>query len=508
MSQFRQVADIQTASMLKLPVPELRGGRPTVVRAPCSAELKAIVNELVARAERLRSGRVNPRDDNMLMVTTDGRKAALDLRLHDSSLPDHPYSKVNLAVAEVERVWRETADQRSAQLVFCDLSTPNGKHGFNVYDDMRDKLVRKGIPEREIAFIQNFDSDAAKAALFRDVRHGRVRILFGSTAKMGSGTNVQQRLIALHHLDAPWRPADVEQREGRILRQGNLNPEVRVYRYVTAESFDAYMWQCLETKAKFIAQVMTGDTSLRRLEDVDGAALTYAEVKAIASGNPLVIEKANVDAEVARLTRLRSQHVEANYRLRTQVRHMTDEVPRLERRAESLGQDLLRRVDTRGDNFRIELGSETITDRGIAGELLNRLGDRLKGLQSERSLGRFAGFDLCAVADFTGELQLALKGMATHTARIQATAHGTTRALEHVVNHLDDTLAQTVDQIAQARKRLVDLKEQVDLPFEYGVRLSELVSRQQELVVALDLTKNHAKGATDETAETTEAKQK
>lgn len=507
MSQFRQVADIQTASMLKLPIPELRGGRPTVVRAACSPELKHIVTELVARAERLRTGQVNPRDDNMLLVTTDGRKAALDLRIYDSSLPDHPFSKVNLAVAEVERVWRETADQRSAQLVFCDLSTPSGKREFNVYDDMRDKLVMKGIPTDEIAFIQDYDSDAAKAALFRDVRNGRVRILFGSTAKMGSGTNVQQRLIALHHLDAPWRPADVEQREGRILRQGNLNPEVRIYRYVTAESFDAYMWQCLETKAKFIAQVMTGDTSLRRLEDVDGAALTYAEVKAIASGNPLVIEKANVDAEVARLTRLRSQHVEANYRLRTQVRHMTDEVPRLERRAESLGQDLLRRVDTRGDNFRIELGSETITDRGIAGEMLNRLGDRLKGLQSERRVGRFAGFDLYAVGDFTGELQLALKGAVTHTARLQTTAHGTTRSLEHVVNHLDETLAQTVDQIAQARKRLVDLKEQVDLPFEYGVRLSELVSRQQELVVALDLTKNQAKGATDEITETTAANQ-
>jgi hypothetical protein len=178
--------------------------------------LKHIVTELVARAERLRNGQVNPRDDNMLLVTTDGRKAALDLRLYDSSLPDHPFSKVNLAVAEVERVWRETADQRSAQLVFCDLSTPSGRRDFNVYDDMRDKLVMKGIPADEIAFIQDYDSDAAKAALFRDVRNGRVRILFGSTAKMGSGTNVQQRLIALHHLDAPWRPADVEQREGRI----------------------------------------------------------------------------------------------------------------------------------------------------------------------------------------------------------------------------------------------------------------------------------------------------
>jgi hypothetical protein len=209
----------------------------------------------------------------MLLVTTDGRKAALDLRLHEPSLPDHPYSKVNQAVAEVERIWRETAEQRLTQLVFCDLSTPTDGQGFSVYEDMRDKLQARGIPAAEIAFIQDYDSDAAKLSLFQsDVRAGRARILFGSTQKMGTGTNVQAKLIALHHLDAPWRPADVEQREGRILRQGNLNPKIQIYRYVTEESFDAYMWQTLETKARFIAQVMTGETELRRIEDVDGAA--------------------------------------------------------------------------------------------------------------------------------------------------------------------------------------------------------------------------------------------
>jgi hypothetical protein len=242
MQMFRQVADIQTQTMLKLPVPDLRGGKPAVISAPCSPELKQIVQSLVERAEALRTGRVDPREDNMLLVTTDGRKAALDLRLHDPRLPDHPDSKVNQAVATIERVWRETAAERSAQLVFCDLSVPTGGQGFSVYEDMRDKLIARGVPAADIEFIQDHDSDAAKLQLFRDVRAGRVRILFGSTQKMGTGANVQERLIALHHLDAPWRPADVEQREGRILRQGNQNTEVQIYRYVTEQSFDAYSW--------------------------------------------------------------------------------------------------------------------------------------------------------------------------------------------------------------------------------------------------------------------------
>ncbi|MCU0982632.1 MAG: helicase, partial [Pirellulaceae bacterium] len=273
MQMFRQAADVQTAQMLNLPRPTLENDKPAIRNAPATPELREFVQELAARADRLRTARVDPRVDNMLKITSEGRKAALDLRLIEPSAGDDPSGKVNLAVENILRIWQETTDRRCAQLVFCDLSTPKNR-GFSVYRDMADKLQARGIPEREIAFIQNFDSDASKLALFKDVRAGKVRVLFGSTQKMGSGTNVQERLIALHHLDAPWRPADVEQREGRILRQGNKNPVVSVFRYVTEGSFDAYMWQTLETKAKFIAQVMTGDMTIRRVEDLDSAALT------------------------------------------------------------------------------------------------------------------------------------------------------------------------------------------------------------------------------------------
>ena len=275
----------------------------------------------------------------MLKITSEGRKAALDLRLMLPSAKDDPQSKVNLAVENIYRIWEATKDDRLTQLVFCDLSTPKDK-GFSVYDDMAEKLVKRGVPQAEIAFIQDYDADNAKLALFRSVNAGKTRILFGSTQKLGSGTNVQERLVALHHLDAPWRPADVEQREGRILRQGNKNSAVQIYRYVTEGSFDAYMWQTLETKAKFISQVMSGDMTIRRIEDLDSTALTYAEVKAIASGNPLVIEKAQVDAELMKLTRLRSAHAEEQYRIRANLRHSHEEVQTMHRAADELATGL------------------------------------------------------------------------------------------------------------------------------------------------------------------------
>jgi N12 class adenine-specific DNA methylase len=490
MQQFRQVADIQTQKMLKLPVPELRTGKPIVVSAPCSPELKDIVQSLVERAEALRTGRVDPRVDNMLLVTTDGRKAALDLRLHKSYLPDHPNSKVNQAVAGIERIWRDTVDQRLAQLVFCDMSVPTGGRGFSVYEDMRDKLLARGVPAEEVAFIQDHDSDAAKLLLFRDVRAGRVRILFGSTAKMGTGTNVQERLIALHHLDAPWRPADVEQREGRILRQGNLNPEVQIFRYVTEESFDAYMWQTLETKARFIAQVMTGESDLRRIEDIDGAALTYAEVKAIASGNPMVIEKAGIDAEVARLTRLRTQHLETQFRLRSQVRHHTEEVPRLERRLEEVRRDIAARQDTRGDTFVMVIEGQTIRDRGIAGELLLRLAERVKATRTNRQAGHFAGFQVVIAHNFMTGADIVIRGAGTHTANVGSTALGTIRSVEYAVQNLEEVAAGLEQRIAEARKRIFDLEVQTGQPFEYERKLITLAERQREVDDALDLTKN------------------
>jgi N12 class adenine-specific DNA methylase len=492
MQRFRQVADIQTQKMLKLPVPELRTGKPIIVSAPCSKELKDIVQSLVERAEALRSGRIDPRQDNMLLVTTDGRKAALDLRLHQPELPDHATSKVNLAVDTVERIWRDTQEKRLAQLVFCDLSVPTNGQGFSVYEDMRDKLLARGVPADEIAFIQDHDSDAAKLLLFKDVRAGRVRILFGSTQKMGTGTNVQQRLIALHHLDAPWRPADVEQREGRILRQGNENPEVQIYRYVTEESFDAYMWQTLETKARFIAQVMTGENELRRIEDVDGAALTYAEVKAIASGNPMVIEMASVDAEVARLSRLRTQHIETQFRLRTQVRHLNDELPRLERRLAEIEDDIRIRHDTHGDAFVMEIDRQEIRDRGIAGELLLRHTERIKLARGDRQVGRFAGFQVFLSHNFMSGADIVLKGAGTHIAKVGTSALGTIRSVEHALQSLEESATAVQARITETRQRIEDLKFQTEQPFEYEAKLAALSKRQDEIEDALDLTKNQA----------------
>ena len=492
MQIFRQTADVQTAQMLNLPRPKLEGEKPAIRNAPASAELKEFVESLAKRAEALKSGRVDPREDNMLKITTEGRKAALDLRLMKPGLPDDPQSKVNLAVENIHRIWEATKDDRLAQLVFCDLSTPQDR-GFSVYRDMADKLKRLGIPEGEIAFIQDYDADNAKLMLFRSVRAGKVRVLFGSTQKMGSGTNVQERLVALHHLDAPWRPADVEQREGRILRQGNKNSSVQVYRYVTEGSFDAYMWQTLETKAKFIAQVMTGDMTVRRLEDMDSAALTYAEVKAIASGNPLVIEKAKVDAELIRLTRLRSAHAEEQYRIRSSLRHSHEEVETWTERLANLREDLTLRQDTSGDHFRIELEKQVLDNRGIAGELMLRRAEKIKHRFGEDiRIGQFAGFDLFIRSGFNNTAELILRGKNSYSTRVTDTALGTIRSLESAVQGFEERAVRLEADIRDSRKRAVELEAKIGAPFEKEDRYHHLVKRQSEIEEQLDLTKNQA----------------
>ena len=492
MQMFRQAADVQTAAMLNLPRPKLENEKPTIRNAPPTPELKEFVQSLAARAERLRTSRVDPSIDNMLKITSEGRKAALDMRLVRASAPDEPSGKVNLAVENILRIWSETTDRRCAQLVFCDLSTPKDK-GFSVYRDMADKLRARGIPENEVAFIQDYDSDASKLALFKDVRSGKVRVLFGSTQKMGSGTNVQERLIALHHLDAPWRPADVEQREGRILRQGNKNPVVSVFRYVTEGSFDAYMWQTLETKAKFIAQVMTGDMTIRRVEDLDSAALTYAEVKAIASGNPLVIEKAQVDAELMRLTRLRSAHAEEQYRIRSNLRHARDDAESSTARLANLRLDIEGREDTSGDNFRIELDGQIITNRGVAGELLIRRAEKLKARSGDDvRVGKFAGFDLFIRVGFIGDPDLVVRGKNTYAAKVTDTALGTIRSLESTVQGFEERAGKLESAIADAQKRATELEGRVGAKFDREERYQELTKRQSEIEEQLDLTKNQA----------------
>ncbi|MGH7976888.1 MAG: DEAD/DEAH box helicase [Limisphaerales bacterium] len=503
MQIFCQVADIQTAATLKLPVPEIQTGKPEVIRAPATPELKAIVQGLVKRAEAIRNGRVHPSKDNMLKITSEGRKAALDLRVLDAKAKDHPNSKINLAADKIFQIWNDTHEHRCAQLVFCDLSTPSKlRRQFSAYDDLKAKLVARGVPTEQIAFMQDFDSDVQKHILFKDVKSGKIRVLIGSTQKMGAGTNVQERLVALHHLDAPWRPADVEQREGRILRQGNFNKTVGIYRYVTEGSFDAYMWQTLETKAKFIHQVMTGDTHIRHIEDIDSRALTYAEVKAIASGNPLVIEKASVDAEVMRLNRLRSQHADTQYRIRSDLRKLVEKIPVSKQHIENLKLDMAQRIDTHGDAFQIQLEKTTFKDRNQAGELLARIARRATGAQNQFDIGSFAGFELSVRSSVWGRVEFVLKGKNHYALDSTETTLGTVRSLEYFVQNMEDRLAHEQGELANSEKQRGELENKIGQPFEHEAKLQSLGERQKKLESALDITKNQA--ASSLAAEATE----
>ena len=490
MQQFRQMADIQTAETLQLPVPKLREGKAEIVSAPATPELKSYVASLVKRAERLRNGRVDPSEDNMLKITGDGRKAALDLRLVGWKR-DHPENKLSLAARNIFGIWEETKEQRLTQLVFCDLSTPKpGLKEFSAYDDLKLKLMRLGIPAEEIAFIQEYDTDAAKSTLFKQVRSGQIRILMGSTAKMGTGTNVQKRLIALHHLDAPWRPADIEQREGRILRQGNDNPWVLIFRYVTEGSFDAYMWGVLETKARFIGQVMTKHSHVRRLEDLDAPALTYAEVKAIASGNPLVLEKAQIDAEVMRLTRLRSQHSEALFVTRNSLRRAFEEIPILQRRIADIETDIATKQETKGDAFSIEIEGRTYRDRADAGAVLNGMVKKHLLTIKPVQIGSFAGFRLAIWPERTQEVRI--EGKLSYWANVSDSSLGTVSSLEYAVRSLPESAAGLRKRLIETQRRIEELQPHIDKPFPHEEKLQTLMSRQQEIINALDLSKNQA----------------
>lgn len=501
MQQFRQVADVQTADMLQLPIPKLETGRALTVSAPCSQRLKKFVESLVKRAEKIKGGKVDPKDDNMLKITSEGRLAALDMRLIFPTAPDAPDSKVNLAVEKIHRLWLDSTPQKSAQLVFCDLSTPKkGGQPFGIYEDIRAKLVARGVPEKEIAFIQDHDTDAAKAALFKSVREGETRILLGSTLKMGEGTNVQQRLIALHHLDAPWRPSDIEQREGRILRQGNTSEFVSIFRYVTEGSFDAYMWQTLETKAGFIAQVMKGDATMRTAEDVDSTALSYAEVKAIASGNPIVIEKAHVDAEVIRLNRLRRQHQDGQHSIRMRIRHTEDTIAETEAFILRLQADLAARTPTRGDQFAMAIDGKTYDERIKAGRQLVFIGAALKPSQSTRHIGSIAGFPF-SLHRLDARIELRLHGRNTYTSTVSDSPQGAIGSLEHALGQMDSELTESQETIPRLRRRVEELHGQLRAPFEHQEKLEAAEKRQHVIIAALDLSRNQASAKVDEQAE-------
>ena len=501
MSMFREVADIRTAEMLNLPVP--KACKETVTAKPTN-DLKAYVQTLVERAEKIRNGLVGPSEDNMLAVTNDGRKAALDMRLIDPFACDHDGSKVNLCAQTVRGVWVETAGFKGTQIVFCDLSTPQSDGRFSVYQDLRHKLVEMGVPGAEIAFIHDFDSDSAKEELFKAVRDGRVRILLGSTGKMGVGTNVQTRLVALHHLDAPWRPADVEQRECRIIRQGNLNEEVRIYRYVTEGSFDAYIWQTLETKARFIAQVMQGDTGMRSAEDVELAALSYAEVKALASGNPLVLEKAGVDTELAKLSLLKSQWDQQQWRNKQELAALPKRIETIQQRIAAIEADIAVRQNVSGNRFAIEIEGKRHTDRTEAGKAILHA---VHGVRygSERVIGRLAGFPIVVKAAEIREFgkRLLIRGGIDYEAGRAETPIGFVKVLENTLHQMELVLEEEREHLARTEKRMADILIEVAKPFDKAERLTWLQQRQREIDAALDLTKGDLAAA--EEAEASEA---
>lgn len=504
MSIFRQVADIRTRSMIKLPTPEIKGGKPTVITCAASPELKDYTAELVKRAEDIRNGKVKPEEDNMLAITNEGRKAALDMRLIDPTLPFDPNGKVAKATENIVRVWKETSEVRGTQLVFCDLSTPKSK-GFSVYTDLRQRLVDAGIPDAEIAFIHDYDSDTAKGLLFRNVRAGRIRVLMGSTQKMGMGTNVQKRLKAIWHMDAPWRPADVEQRDGRGLRAGNMHAEIELGRLVTEGSFDAYVWSLLETKARFIEQVMTASQGMRTVEDLSMGALSFAEIKAIASGNPLVLEKATVDAMVMRLSMKRNEWEESRWRLDRKMKNNVRDIAAMRKSMPTvlLNSEEVTQAFQAGLEFKPASGwSEKAMQFS---DLESKLGtqifiaSRLRGKLSSCVVGSIAGFNLEIEEDFHGPV-LALvsrrdRSLYYYIDRSGVTMYdsfGTGTLVVSKLKSLADLAARLEDQIKRLDEENESIVKQQQCPFEEEEQLRAAMLRQREIESELDLDKDQA----------------
>ena len=504
---FRSVGDVQTADMLKLPQPELENGKPTIVAAPASPELKAFIATLTERAEKLKKERVDPSVDNMLKITGEGRKAALDMRLVDPAAVLTTETKIDMAVSRIFGVWQGNKDKRSTQLVFSDLSTPDPGR-FNVYDEIRSKLVKAGVPASEIAFIHDATTDAAKKMLFDAVNAGRVRILIGSTEKMGAGTNVQRRLVALHHLDAPWRPRDIEQREGRILRQGNTNSAVQIYRYVTEGSFDAYMWQTLETKARFIHQVMRGETSVRAAEDLEGGALTYAEIKAIASGNPAVVEKIKIDTEIRKLDQLRTVHANEQRRIRWELRDLPRQITEAKEQLAQFEADIARRNANDPGEFIMTVGKRIFSGKGARDDAANALTAAVLSWGNDQTLeprASFRGFEILSRGRATGDSrvpEIFVRGAATYSANLNATnAVGTVQSIEHALRNLDKLAADQRTGVTRTEKALADYQAQVDRPFEHEECLQQLLARQAEINALLDLDKGDQQGAAQDEPE-------
>ena len=489
MSVFKNVADIQTADMLKLPVPEAHYHN---IALKPSEYQKEIVASLAERAEKVRNREVDSSVDNMLLITNDGRKLALDQRLVNPMLPSDPNSKAAKCAENVFEIWQRTADKRSTQMIFCDLSTPKDDGTFSVYDDIRAKLLELGVPENEIAFIHNAKSEVQKKDLFGKVRSGQVRILLGSTQRMGAGTNCQQKLVALHHLDCPWRPSDLQQREGRIIRQGNENPEVDIYSYVTEGTFDAYLYQLVESKQKFISQIMTSKSPVRSAEDVDEQALSYAEIKALASGNPMIKEKMDLDIEVSKLKLLKANHLSQKYALEDAIsKGFPKQIAETQARIAGYGADIAtvkENTHPNGDGFSpLTLAGVTYADKKEAGAALLTMCQTMLSPEATQ-IGSYRGLTLELAFDtFAREYRLTMIGQLRHTVTLGTDVFGNLQRMDNALEGLPIKEQTCREQLSNLQTQLETAKTEVQKPFPREAELNTKTARLEELNSLLNL---------------------
>ena len=499
MSMFKEVADIKTSDQLHLPVPEAKFE--TVVAKPSEIQ-KEMVQELSKRAADIHSGIVDASVDNMLCVTNDGRKIGLDVRLMNPMLPDDPNSKLNVCVQNVLKIWEEGKDQKLTQLLFCDLSTPKNDGNFNVYDDIRKKLVAAGMPENEIEFIHNADTEAKKAALFSKVRSGDVRVLLGSTAKMGAGTNVQSRLVAVHHLDVGWKPSDMTQRNGRIIRQGNMNKEVKVFNYVTEGTFDAYLWQTLENKQRFISQIMTSKSPVRSCEDVDEQALSYAEIKALCAGNPLIKEKMDLDVQVAKLKVLKADHQSQKFRLQDKL---LTKFPADIRETNAYIAGVKADAQLAAAHPQVQEGFCGMTIKGVTYDEKKTAGERLVLACSElpnaeeKVIGSYRGFELSLRFDtYRSEYQAILKGQRRYPVPLGTDPLGNIIRLDNSLNNFPERINSAENELATLHQQQAAAQIEVEKPFPQEEELAEKSARLAELNAQLDVDEKHHEPEQDE----------
>ena len=510
MAMFKEVADIQTADMLNLPVP--KANYHNIVLKP-SEQQKEMVEALGKRAERVRNRMVDSSVDNMLLITNDGRKLALDQRLLNPMLPDSDTGKINACAENVFEIWQRTADQRSAQMVFCDLSTPGKERPIemteneqgtfemasfqNVYDDLREKLIARGIPAEEIAFIHDANTDVQKKELFGKVRSGQIRVLLGSTQKMGAGTNVQHKLIALHHLDCPWRPSDLQQREGRIIRQKNENDEVDIYTYVTENTFDSYLYQLVEGKQKFIGQIMTSKSPVRSAEDIDETALSYAEIKALCTGNPHIKEKMDLDIDVQRLKLLKANHLSQRYALEDQIiKILPQKIASFEQRIEGYTADINRLQENTHPNedgfSSMEVEGTVYTDKKAAGSAILAACHAMTS-PDPVPLGQYRGFAMeLSFESFSKEYRITLKGALTHTTGLGTDVFGNILRLDNLLGGMEERLIACREQLENVNVQLENAKQEVEKPFPQEDELKTKSARLDELNILLNMDKRES----------------